>query len=104
MNERQKRPIMEFGKPRTKQGKPAGFFTEGEDLPLFSGTPQQAIDHPYIPEDQTYKQQVLPEMPGIDYDVVRENDRKRKRKRAGKQASGSPGLLLGAAELAGHDD
>ncbi|MDQ3704968.1 MAG: hypothetical protein M3437_07065 [Chloroflexota bacterium] len=60
-------------------------FPEGDDLPLFSGTPQQVLDQPFVPEDHIFKQQVFPGMPGLDYDHIREKDREQQRqKRRGK--------------------
>ncbi len=56
-------------------------FPDGADLPLFSGTPQQARDQPFVPEDHTYKQALLPDMPEIDYERIREKDRERSHRR-----------------------
>ncbi len=56
-------------------------FPDGADLPLFSGTPQQVIDQPFVPADHTYKQALLPDMPAIDYERIREKDRERSHRR-----------------------
>ena len=50
-------------------------FPQGDDLPLFSGTPQQVTERPFEPQDHTLKQAMLPEMPGIDYDAVLKRDK-----------------------------
>jgi hypothetical protein len=76
----------EFGKPLKQSTKSAGFFTAGEDLPLFSGTPQQVIDEPFVPVAAEYIQTTIPDMPAIDYDVVREKDRQLRRHRARRNA------------------
>jgi hypothetical protein len=65
----------EFGQPLTTSTKSAGFFTDGSDLPLFSGTPIPVKDTPFQPAAQEYIQTTIPDMPPIDYDNVRENDR-----------------------------
>ncbi len=57
-------------------------FPDGADLPLFSGTPQQVRDQPFVPEDHTYKQALLPDMPAIDYERIRTKDRERQRRRS----------------------
>ncbi len=75
------KPKAEFGQPLKQRQRQSMLFPEGDDLPLFSGTPQHAIDRPYIPEDRSFKQQVFPGMPEIDYDVVRAKDRELKRRR-----------------------
>jgi proteasome lid subunit RPN8/RPN11 len=66
----------------TKASKPAEMFPDGEDLPLFSGTPIPVIERPFVPEDHGMKQAMLPDMPAIDYEHVLEKDRElRRRKR-----------------------
>jgi hypothetical protein len=55
-------------------------FPEGDDLPLFSGTPVAATEKPFEPEDHSMKQAMLPEMPGIDYDRVLQKDKARHRR------------------------
>src|SRR5262245_43240398 len=50
-------------------------FPAGDDTPIFSGTPQPAIERPYVPEDHRYRQALLPEMPDIDYDAVLARDK-----------------------------
>ena len=73
---------VEFGQPR-KQGKGQGvLFPDGADLPLFSGTPQQVRDQPFVPADHTYKQAMLPDMPELDYERIRQTDRERTRRRS----------------------
>lgn len=50
-------------------------FTDGTDLPLFSGTPIPATERPFVPEDHSMKQIMLPDMPPVDYEHVLEKDR-----------------------------
>ncbi len=57
-------------------------FPDGADLPLFSGTPQQVHDQPFVPAGHTYKQALLPEMPAIDYERIRQKDQARTRRRS----------------------
>ena len=71
----------EFGQPLTQRQRQRTLFPEGDDLPLFSGTPQQATDSPFIPREVPLKQQELPGMPDIDYEVVRAKDRALRRRR-----------------------
>lgn len=59
----------------------ASMFPDGDDLPIFSGTPIQAEEKPFVPEDHSMKQTALPGMPPIDYDHIREKDRAKKRGR-----------------------
>ena len=56
-------------------------FPEGDDLPLFSGTPQNVADSPFVPREVPLKQQVFPGMPDVDYEVVRAKDRALRRRR-----------------------
>lgn len=65
----------------TKAGQPAAMFPDGTDLPLFSGTPIPATEHPFVPEDRSMKQTMLPDMPPLDYDHVLEKDRALRHKR-----------------------
>ena len=74
-------PKAEFGTPLNKQHGNAGSFTQGEDLPLFSGTPQEAIDAPFLPTEPLYRQQMLPDMLGSDADRVLATDRVRPQRR-----------------------
>ena len=76
------KPKVAFGQPLKQQQRQSMLFPDGDDLPLFSGTPQNAIDRPYMPEDQTFKQQVFPDMPEIDYERIRIQDNERKRRRS----------------------
>jgi hypothetical protein len=39
------------------------------------------IDRPYIPEDHSFKQELLPGMPPIDYDHILEKDQALRRRR-----------------------
>jgi len=66
---------------QAKAAKPASMFPDGTDLPLFSGTPIPAIEHRYLPEDHSMKQEMLPGMPSVDYDHVLEKDRALRRRR-----------------------
>ena len=74
-------PDVEFGQPLRKRQRQTVFFPEGDDLPLLSGTPQAVIDRPYIPEDRSMKQGMLPGMPPIDYDHILEKDKELRRRR-----------------------
>lgn len=68
---------------RTKADQPAAMFPDGTDLPLFSGTPIPATERPFVPEDHSMKQAMLPDMPPVDYEHVLAKDRElRGRKRA----------------------
>lgn len=78
-----------FGEPlpdKRKRDKPVSMFFAGEDLPLFSGTPQEVVIPPYVPEDRNWKQPLLPGMPEIDYEHIRELDRQRRSRRRGSAA------------------
>src|SRR5258708_4677568 len=66
--------------PRRKSAQTEDMFPEGDDLPLFSGTPVAATEKPFEPEDHSMKQAMLPEMPGIDYDRVLQKDKARRRR------------------------
>lgn len=72
-------PKPEFGQPLKKQSDQSYLFAEGEDLPLISGTPQQVVVPPFIPEQRTWKQRLLPGIPGIDYDAVLAADQELRR-------------------------
>jgi len=84
-------PSIQFGQPLPRRdrrnGQQGELFTEGDDLPLFSGAPQEVIERPFVPEEQTWKQAMLPEMPDIDYEHVLELDRQRRRRRKGGKGS-----------------
>jgi hypothetical protein len=72
----------EFGSATTKKHqRQSVLFLEGEDLPLFSGVPQTVTERLYVPEEQSWKQAMLPGMPGIDYEAVRQRDHQRQRRR-----------------------
>src|SRR4051812_16063704 len=58
-----------------KADQPAAMFPDGTDLPLFSGTPIPATERPFVPEDHSMKQLMLPDIPPVDYDHVLEKDR-----------------------------
>src|SRR6266540_6806574 len=66
---------------QTKKDQRTPMFVGGEELPLFSGTPIPAIERPFLPEDHSMKQTMLPEMPPVDYDHVLEKDRALRRRR-----------------------
>src|SRR6266536_1968397 len=69
-------------RPRhTKADQPATMFPDGEELPLFSGTPVPATERPFVPEDLSWKQGMLPGMPAVDYAHVLERDRALRRGR-----------------------
>ncbi len=73
-------PRPEFGRPIRRNNKQQTFFHEGEDLPLFSGTPQQAKDSPFTLKE-IYRQPELPGMPRVDYEMILKRDKLRRRKR-----------------------
>src|SRR5690349_12330409 len=84
-------PSIRFGDPLPQRGRSQGMqgemFSEGDDLPLFSGVPQEVVERPFEPEDHTWKQAMLPDMPDIDYGHVLELDRQKRRGRKGAQGS-----------------
>jgi DNA repair protein RadC len=57
-------------------------FPDGTDLPLFSGTPIPTIERPFVPEDLSFKQGMLPGMPSVDYEYVLAKDRALRRRRS----------------------
>ncbi len=73
----------QFGEPFKKQDRAQQhpMFPDGDDLPLFSGTPPVVNDSPYLPEDRSVRQGLLPGMPGIDLDHIYELDKERRAKR-----------------------
>jgi DNA repair protein RadC len=64
----------------SKTGQPTPMFTDGTELPLFSGTPIPAIERPFVPQDHSMKQLMLPDIPPVDYDHVLEKDRALRRR------------------------
>lgn len=77
-----KRP--EFGEPvprGKKKQRPIDMFPEGDDLPIFSGTPQAVTLQAYRPEVNIYKQPMLPGMPEVDWESVLAADRRLRSKR-----------------------
>src|SRR6266496_2732480 len=64
----------------SKTDQPTPMFTDGTELPLFSGTPIPAIEHPFVPEDHSMKQLMLPDIPPVDYDHVLQKDRALRRR------------------------
>jgi DNA repair protein RadC len=82
MGERPKFGIHTPDRPRhTKADEPVAMFPDGADLPLFSGTPMPAIERPFVPEDHSLKQAMLPDMPAIDYEHVLKKDQELRRRR-----------------------
>src|SRR6266498_1824696 len=73
-----------FGTPERIQHSKAEqlveMFPDGSDLPLFSGTPIPAIEHPFVLEDLSFKQGMLPGMPDIDYEYILTKDRELRRR------------------------
>ncbi len=65
---------------QTKKDQLTPMFVGGEDLPLFSGTPIPAIERPFLPEDHSMKQTMLPAMPPVDYDHVLKKDQALRRR------------------------
>src|SRR6266498_2827362 len=78
-----------FGTPERIQHSKAEqlveMFPDGSDLPLFSGTPIPAIEHPFVLEDLSFKQGMLPGMPDIDYEYVLAKDRELRLRRGQKK-------------------
>jgi len=76
-----------FGAPQlpahTTPDKPMAMFPDGSDLPLFSDTPIPVVEHPFVPEDHSFKQVVLPGMPDIDYEHIVTKDRELRRRGRG---------------------
>src|SRR5215216_1690538 len=64
----------------SKTDQPTPMFTDGTELPLFSGTPIPATERPFVPEVHSMKQLMLPDIPPIDYDHVLEKDRALRRR------------------------
>jgi len=73
-----------FGTPERIQHSKAeqlvDMFPDGTDLPLFSDTPIPVVEHPFVPEDLSFKQGMLPGMPDIDYAYVLAKDRELRRR------------------------
>jgi DNA repair protein RadC len=65
---------------RGKQHPATIMFQAGDDLPLFSGTPIPATEQPFIPEDRSMKQGLLPGMPPVDYAHILAKDKKLRRR------------------------
>src|SRR6266508_4891095 len=65
----------------SKTDQPTPMFTDGTELPLFSGTPIPASERPFVTEDHSMKQVMLPGMPAVDYAHVLERDRALRRRR-----------------------
>src|SRR6266498_303415 len=87
-------------RPRqTKADRPATMFPDGEDLPLFSGTPIPAIVRPFVPEDLSFKQGMLPGMPAVDYAHVLEHDRALRRRRTAVVLPPSDDIFTAAATM-----
>src|SRR5215212_6992022 len=75
----------------SKTDQPTPMFTDGTELPLFSGTPIPATERPFVPEDHSMKQLMLPDIPPVDYDHVLEKDRALRRR--------TPTVLSPAADI-----
>jgi DNA repair protein RadC len=84
---------------RTKADLTSAMFPDGQDLPLFSGTPMPAIERPFVPEDLSMKQGMLPGMPPVDYEHVLERDRALRRRRALVVLPPSDDIFVAAAML-----
>lgn len=70
-----KRPKVEFGQSPKLRLRHAEPVSDEADLPLFSGTPQQVVDRPFVPEGHSGEQATLPDIPDTDSDVVHTHDR-----------------------------
>jgi DNA repair protein RadC len=96
----------------TRADQSAAMFPDGADLPLFSGTPIPAIERPFVPEDHSMKQGMLPGMPSVDYEHVLAKDRALRRRRPPvalpphddifTAAVTTSTIPAAASELAGH--
>src|SRR5205814_1292714 len=84
---------------QTKKDQHAAMFVGGEELPLSSGTPIPAVDRPFVPEDHSLKQGMLPGMPPVDYDYVLERDRALRRRRAPVTLPPGDDIFTAAATL-----
>jgi hypothetical protein len=81
---------------RGRQMPSAAMFPEGEELPLFSGTPIPATERPYVPQDHSMKQTLLPGMPAIDYGHILELDKARRHRHQRGQTQEGATLFLPA--------
>src|SRR5437868_3910517 len=86
---------------RTKADQPAAMFPDGTDLPLFSGTPIPAVERPFVAEDHSMKQVMLPGMPSVDYEHVLEKDRALRRRRAPVALPSGADIFVATATLSG---
>jgi DNA repair protein RadC len=86
---------------RQKQAplRPVAMFPDGVDLPLFSGTPIPVVEHPFVPEDHSFKQTMLPEMPPVDYAAVLANDRELRRRGQKRAIVPTSGDIFNTAPL-----
>jgi hypothetical protein len=74
-------------------------FQDGDDLPLFSGTPIRAQEKPYVPEDHSMKQLTFDGLPPLDYDHIRAVDKAlRKGKNRGQPLANAADLFTMASE------
>jgi DNA repair protein RadC len=78
---------------------PATMFPDGADLPLFSGTPMPATEQPFVPEDHSMRQGMLPGMPPIDFEHVLEKDRALRRRHTPVALPPSDDIFTAAATL-----
>src|SRR6266511_3955211 len=83
----------------TKADQAASMFPDGEELPLFSGTPIPATERPFVPEDHSWKQGMLPGMPAVDYAHVLERDRALRRRRQAVVLPPSDDIFTAATPL-----
>jgi DNA repair protein RadC len=97
------RHVPVFGQP-ARSVQSATMFPDGADLPIFSGTPIPAIERPFVPEDQSIKQAMLPGMPGIDYDAVLTKDTELRRRRAPAVLPPEGDIFLADAVSTEHTD
>jgi DNA repair protein RadC len=80
--EQEHRSAPRFGEPvAAGRVQAVTMFPDGDDLPIFSGTPIPMVEKPFVPEDHSMKQAMLPDMPGVDYDAVLAKDKERQRGR-----------------------
>ena len=65
----------------------------GDFPPLRTGADRPGVEGQFDPEDYAWRQAKLPDMPGIDYDVVFEKDRQLNRRRRPRKKSQNEGFF-----------
>src|SRR5690349_11777864 len=88
---------------RGKQTPAAVMFSE-EELPIFSGTPMPATEKPYVPEDRSMKQLLLPMTPAINYEAVLKRDKQLYKRRRGAELPAAATLFQASPETDGPSE